>query len=207
MAKPDMSAEPLTLDEVKKRLQLASDKSDHDEDIELLIVAVREEAEQVCGPIIDTTKTFYLDQFPGGDPDLGWWDGIREGCMLASEAREIEVPPGHLQSVTSIKTYDEADNGTTFAASNYFVDADHGRIALRTGCAWPAVTRSANGIEVVCQMGWAEPAEVPRDLKEAMLRRCLQLWAERQDPLDKKQSLNPYHYGQYVRVKFGTRNL
>jgi hypothetical protein len=206
MAKVSISNEPLTLDEVKKRLQLASDKDEHDEDVELMIVSVRQEAEKVCGPIINTTKTFYLDKFPGGQ-EMEWWDGVREGAISANEAREIELPAGNVQSVTSVSTYDEADASTEFSSANYIVDLERRRIVLRTGQVWPQVVRAAKGVEVVCVMGWATPADVPQDLKERMKQRCLQLWAERANPLEKRQMLDPWHYGTWVRLEFGRRNL
>lgn len=202
---PDISDEPLTLDEVKYALSLAADKDDHDAEVERMVIEVRQEAEKLCGiPIIATSKTIYLDQFPGGQ-DLPWWDGVRDGPVSANEVREIELPPGELRSVTSLTTYDDSDDGTVMSSDNYYVDIERNRIVLRSGQAWPTVARVANGIKIIAAMGWATADDVPSDMKARMKERLRQLWTGRGDPTT-KLTITPWFYGQYAQIHFGRRN-
>lgn len=203
---PDISDEPIGLDEAKYWLSLAADKDDHDAEIERMVIEVRQEAEKLCGiPIIATAKTFYFDQFPGGE-ELGWWDGVRDGAVTANESREIELPPGTLRSVTSLTTYDDDDNATVMSADDYFVDTERNRIVLRSGAAWPTVARVANGIKIIAAMGWADRDSVPSDLKSRMKERLLLRWRGRGDgAVD--LTITPWFYGQYAQIKFGRSNL
>jgi hypothetical protein len=204
---PNIDAEPLTLDEIKKAIHISAALNDHDTDLEHLIMSVRAEAEKLCGsPIIATTKTTYLDRFPVGE-DLEWWDGVRDGCITANEKREIELPPGKLRSVASLTTYDDSDNATVMSSDGYFVDTEMNRIVLRAGYVWPTVARVANGIKIVAEMGWATPADVPYDLKERMMERLAVRWRHRNDSTGKTNKIDWLFYGPYTQLKFGTRNL
>lgn len=78
-------------------------------------------------------------------------------------------PP--LQSISSITTYDDDDNGTIFSSSEYFVDTDSlpGRIVLRAGASWPVASRTANGIEIVFVAGHGVAEDVPPPIRHGIL--------------------------------------
>lgn len=202
----DIVNEPLTLGEVKRHLNIAI--SDYDTDLGNMIARVRAEAEELCGiPIISQTKTMYLDRFPTGDGGIGWWDGVRDGIVSAGEAREIEIIPGNLQSVTSLTTYDDSDDPTVMSSNNYYVDLARNRIVLRDGQSWPVVSRVAQGIVIVLLMGWATPSVVPGDLKERLKERIAQRWHARPESTEAQLKIGSGFYGKYARPKLGRRNL
>ena len=201
----DIANEPLTLGDVKKHLTIPTATSDHDDDLENLIVRVREEAERLTGiPIVSQSKTVTLNAFPGGG-DLPWWDGVREGAISALESGEIELPPGNLQSITSLTTYDDSDAATVMSSANYFVDTVRNRIVLRNGQAWPSVTRVANGVVIVALMGWATPSVVPEGLKERLKERVAQRWQARPESSGETLSIDSSFYAPWVRRKLGQR--
>jgi len=96
----------------------------------------------------------------------------------------VELPLAPLQSVTHIKTYDDADTATTFSGTSYQVDAisKPGRITVRSTASWPTPTRTMNGIEIQFICGYAaDPANVPAKIKNAILSMVALLYENRGD--------------------------
>lgn len=202
----DIANEPLTLGEVKTHLNIPTGITDHDTDLGNIIQRTREEAERLIGaPIVNQSKTVTLDQFPTGGA-VQWWDGVRDGVIGPGEFRQIQLPPGNLQSVTSLTTYDDSDTATVIASSSYFVDTVRNRIVLRDGNVWPVVDRVANGIVIVIQVGYATPSAVPGDLKERLIERIAQRWKARGENNREALRIDSSFYGSWVRRRIGSRN-
>lgn len=136
-----------------------------------------------------STWTAWADSFPLGNLKAPEWEGVRQG-HLDTELRQggerwIRLPKGVLQSVTHVKTYDDEDNATTFAASNYYVDEgtdqEQGRIVLRSGSTWPTVARVANGVEVEFISGWTDAgvSVVPPTIIQGILVHIESMWHKR----------------------------
>lgn len=84
----------------------------------------------------------------------------------------LELPKSPLVSVTSIKTYDTADVGSTFSSTGYFVDtiSRPGRVCLKSGISWPSYTRTYNPIEIIFKAGYGtDPGSIPSEIKQAVL--------------------------------------
>ena len=157
------TVEPVSLSEAKlfARIDTALD-NDY---VESLVTVSRRMCEDYTRrSFISQTWVMYLDAFP---------------C-----ANFIEVPRAPLVSVTSVVTYDDSDNATTFASSNYYADTvtRPGRIVLRTTAVWPTVLRVANGIAITFVAGYdATPAGVPADIRHAILMTIAHLYENRGD--------------------------
>lgn len=153
--------------------------------LEALITTARQQIESHCRiAVVKRTTTLFMDRWPTA-PRSGrdqWWNGVKEMPIseLYEVCRSITLPMPPLQSVTSITTYDDADAGTVFGASGYFVDnaskKQQGRIVLRTGGVWPVAYRVANAIKVIYVCGYDNGA-VPVELKRAILGVAAWLWA------------------------------
>lgn len=108
------------------------------------------------------------------------WEQVRSGWPACGW---IEVPRPPLRSVTSITYLDTAGVSTTWAASNYVVDAPggptapRGRITLASGATWPTVLDQANAITIRFVAGYGGPGEVPETIKQAM-RLMIGAWYE-----------------------------
>jgi hypothetical protein len=158
--------EPITLGEATDRLKV--DTSDDDPLIMVLITAARQAAEaEMRRAIVGRTETYYLDDWPGGEPD--WFDGWREGPVTVGQAKRVGLPYGPIRSVSSVKTFDDADAETVFSSANYYVDLEKAQVILRNGKIWPAATRTAQAIEIIYVTGYASPATVPREIKQGIL--------------------------------------
>ncbi len=195
------AAEPVTATELDTHLRgdgvLESVESPT---LEELITSAREFVElHTRRALITQTWTMFMDRFPQGQADLGWWDGIREGSMTTGDARSIKLPTGDLQSVTSVSTFDTDNTETTFADTNYFLNTNEtpGEIILNPGVVWPTFTRSRMGIKVVYVAGYGDAgSDVPGALKVA-IKQLAAHWYENRELVktqsDQNQAMAPLH--------------
>lgn len=113
------AAEPVTLDDLKAHLRVTDNAEDAY--ITRLGQAARAHIEDVCNRVALTTVfTYTVDKFP---------------C----DTRMIELPISTLQSVASVKYYDEDGVLQTLDAGQYYViiDQDPGFIFLKDAYFWP----------------------------------------------------------------------
>jgi hypothetical protein len=176
------SSEPITIAEARahSRIDLATENAV----VQGMITAARTEIEAYLRcPLLPTTYRLFLDEWPA-TTDKGWWDGTRDGSIYSTQPAYIEIPMPPLRSVTHVKTYDDSDAATTWAASNYFVDtvSQPGRLVRRTGATWPTTTRVANGIEIQFIAGHAgTPASLPAPIIAATQMLTAHLFENRGD--------------------------
>jgi len=175
------AAEPVGLDEAK--LHCRVDITEDDELIQGLIIAARGTAEKISNHrMITQTWDYWLDGFPGS----------------ATLVLPKSLTP--VQSVTSIKYYDAADQESTFNAANYVTDTkrEPGRIILKSGSSWPSdVLRVVNGVVVRVVVGFGDDADVPQQFKQAMLL-MIGHWYENRELAQEKR---------FEEIPFGARSL
>lgn len=145
------ASEPITLAEAKAQCRISGD--DEDTVIAGYIMGARRYCESIdWRAYLTQTRELWLDAWP------------REGA--------ITIPKPPLQSISYIRCYDDDDVATTLASSDYYVDvvSEPGRVVLRSGASWPGTAlRVANGVCVRFVAGWANPADVPQTIKQAIL--------------------------------------
>jgi len=159
------AVEPISIDDLKNDIRVDSDLTADDALIRGFGLAARKVAELVQGrALITQTLELTLD----GWPSKGYF--------------ELPRPP--LQSVTSIKYYDEDDSEATVSADSYFVDtvSEPGRVVLNSGEVWPStVLRPVNGIKVTYVAGYGDDAEdVPETTVQA-IRLLVGHWYENRE--------------------------
>lgn len=147
------AAEPIELEEAK--LHLRVDIDDDDVLIEAALIAIREACEGYKNHrFITQTWDIFMDAFPGSD--------------------EIILPDSlfPLVSVTHIKYTDEDNNQSTFDSGNYATDvySNPARIKLTKDANWPSDPLYViNGVEIQVIVGYGDPDDVPKKIKQAML--------------------------------------
>jgi hypothetical protein len=174
------TAEPLSLQEVKEYLRL-EDASD-ERVVQPMITAVRQFAEEHLGrSLMQQTITLYLDT--AIDTENPLWEGMRTAPDLNYYKNYIVLPKSPVQSVTSVKTYNDSDTATTMAASKYYVDTSRepARIVLRTGESFPTALRVANAIEVIYVVGYASAFAIPEPIRLGMFQHIAHLYEHRGD--------------------------
>ncbi len=172
--------EPVTLAEAKAHARILND--DEDALITSYIKAARRAVEiYTTRKLVTQSLEAFMDKFP----DVGggaWWGGLRQGTPSSTgitSDRSIRLDHLPVQGVTQVSTFDDADNETVFAATEYRVDSNdpdlRARISLKEGSSWPSDLRPTNAIRILYDAGYglpsdADPApDVPQDIKQAIL--------------------------------------
>lgn len=155
------AAEPVTLSEAK--LHLRVDLSDDDALITRLIAAARRQVETRRGlALVTQAWRLTLDRFP-----------IRSGAIV--------LPRVPVAEVTSITYVPDESTTTTLAASEYVLEQGPHAASVRLayGKTWPATIVEAGAVTVEFTAGYGGAADVPDDLKAAMLLLVGDLYANR----------------------------
>ena len=192
------TAEPLSLQEVKEYLRV-EDATD-ERVVQPLITAARQFAESHMNrALMQQTFTLTLDAVVDQNEPL--YEGMRTAPDINYYKNYIVLPKSPVQSVTSVKTYDDSDTATTMAATKYYVDTarEPGRIVLRTGETFPTALRVANAIEVIYVAGYTSAFAIPEPIRLGMLQHIAYMYEHRGDmyeaqgaPLLMKSLYAPY---------------
>ncbi len=148
-----------------------------------LIKAARFWAEDYTNrTLLNTVYTLSLDSV--GYHDVPIKEGVYTGAYKVPYMNYIELPRSPVSAVTHVKSYDDSDNVSTFATSNYYVDTARvpARIVLRDSGTWPTDLRNANGIEVTYVAGYgSNRSDIPEAIRTAMLQYIINLYEHRGD--------------------------
>ena len=144
------AAEPVTLQEAKEHLRITG--SDEDALLTTFIEVAREYCEEYQNKAyITQTWDLSLDEFP-------------------ESPYSLPKPP--LQSISSIKYYDQDGTEQEFNATDYLVDTASvkGRISLAYGKTWPSVTlQPINGVVIQFVAGYGDATtDVPERIRNAI---------------------------------------
>lgn len=193
------TAEPLSLQEVKEYLRV--DDATDERVVQPLIIAARQFAEEHMNrALMQQTITLSLDAVVDQDEPLH--EGMRTAPDLNYYKNYLVLPKSPVQSVTSVKTYDDNDTATTMATTKYYVDTvrEPARVVLRTGETFPTALRVANAIEVVYVAGYTSAYAVPEPIRLGMLQHIAYMYEHRGDMYEAQAA--PTHmktlYAPYV---------
>jgi uncharacterized phiE125 gp8 family phage protein len=157
------SSYPVTLTEAKDHLR-RTDTADDTYVTALITTATAVIENMTSNRFVSQTWTAYLTEFPGES--------------------FIKLPFGKVISVTSLKYTDYAGTVTTWAASNYSVDAisSPGKIDLAYDISWPSdvVLRPVNGVAIEWVTGYSA---APVEIKQAILLMISHLYENREPVL------------------------
>jgi hypothetical protein len=187
--------EPVTVTEAKAHARIETTA----DDVLLAdyIIAARELVERTTGrALITQTWRLTLDAWPmGRSVDFG--SGISElpiSYLDGAEASFVDLRKAPFLAVTSVKTLDEADAETTWAASNYYTDRRHGfgRLVRKQGVAWPTiVNRDFGAIRIDFTAGYGATANtVPVALRQA-IKDIVAHWYENREAVGESMQAPP----------------
>lgn len=141
-------AEPITLAEAK--LNLRQVFNDEDDDIERMIRAARQMAEERLNrALMPQVLAFAADEFCG----------------------PLRVPRPPLRQLDNITYTDSDGTAQVLPDTGYLVDgfADPPTISAAPGTSWPATRAQAGAVVVQYQAGYADAASVPEPIRQWML--------------------------------------
>ena len=142
--------EPVTLAEAKAWLKV--DGADEDALIATLITAARLHLESVTGRALLTQSwRLVLDAWPAGG--------------------EVRLPVAPLSALTAIRAFDEDGDEHAIGLAQFLVEAGGtpARLVLPGTVAGMPVLRQRFGIEIDYVAGFGDAADVPQELKQALL--------------------------------------
>ena len=157
------AVEPITLAEVKAHLRVDTDAEDTL--LQSLILTSRLQIETSLDLALITQN----------------WSIFRDGW---GTGREIVLPLGPVQSVSSIRIYDSAGTFSLLPASAFVLDgaAGHARLVRAAPITLPDPGRAANGIEISVTAGFGATAQsVPAPIRHALLLLAAH-WYEHREP-------------------------
>lgn len=173
------AVEPISLNEAKLHLRLevsnTSPPATHPDDalITALIKASRRWCEKYQNrAYVTQTWDLYLDEFPEDD--------------------YIEIPMSPLQSLVSLSYKDGSGvlqvvsfldpSGTPlFSTTEYIVDTARSRLYLKNSGAWPTSLEEAQAVQIRFICGYGLAADVPEEVKSAILLKLSDLYENRGD--------------------------
>ena len=152
------TAEPITLDELKNRLRILT--CDFDTELTQILTAARKAVElDAKRALVTQTIKLWMDEFPDED--------------------EIELRIVPVQSVTSVKYYDQDGNFQTFSTDNYWTNLIEtpAEISLKQSKIWPVTQlERPNAVVVEFVAGYGAASAVPPAAKLAIVEYARSVW-------------------------------
>lgn len=200
-------SEPVTTSGFKTFLRVEGDTDDSL--IADILVASREACENYTNTVFINT-VFKQVQNDFEYNDLAHYS-IRDELAYRQDVMTLDLKQPYiklnksgLSSVTSVVTYDENNNASTYSSDNYFVDDSNNQVVINENVSLPTNIRSRRGVEVTYTAGFgAIASDVPMAIRQAIYiyaqsmydfnRDPENLIAEAYDlPIGAKTLLNPY---------------
>lgn len=143
---------PVELAQFKRNLRIGTqDEDDDSQDLylqEILDNVIDEVQTDIGRQLARATYTMYLDDFPSGD---------------------LPITLGPVGAVNSVKYYNSSNVLTTMSSSDYLLDNVNLTARMRFLDTYNVFSERLNGVEIEFTNGWATAAEIPKDMKDAII--------------------------------------
>jgi hypothetical protein len=163
------ASEPVALADVKTFLRI--DVSNDDAILNMLISSCRRMAEEYCQrAFITQSWRLVMDRFTDGEIQLlpGFYTAPTP--FEIDGYQDIQLSRLPIQSITHIKTTNDANVQSTVSAAIYALDTDNGRVLLNEGRSWPTELRDRASVEVEFVAGYGSASNVPEPIKQGILQ-------------------------------------
>jgi hypothetical protein len=195
------AAEPVTTDEAKSWAKI--DSEDDDALVGQLITAARLSAEEYLRRSLITQTWKLTRDLASSMLNNTLQEGVYDlpiSALYGGLEREIELPKGPVQSITSVTTYALDNSASTYDSTNYFLDTAGARLVLNLGYIWPANMRPRAAAEILYVTGYGAAASaVPQAIRMAIMIHVASLYEQRGQAADEmsippaaRQLLNQY---------------
>ena len=158
----------ITLAQLKAYLKV--DGSDDDTVLGIIKQTVDSWAKEYTGrTLCTTTYDLFIDDL--ADQNVPIQEGIYDGVDMNVARNYIILPFSPVASISHVKYYDDDDNATTWATSNYRLDnaSVPSRFCLQRNVSYPTGLRPTNGFEIRYVAGYGGESAVPQQIKQACL--------------------------------------
>lgn len=174
---------PVTLDQAKRQVEVASDDASHDAYIESLIQVAVDQFETDCDHCLVSRKYFV---------NMGKWPRI------------IELPKRPVLSVDLIQYYDDGNSLQTLSTSVYSANLASRSIELKNDQVWPSAKDRWNSIRVEYTCGYANIAAIPAAAKHAILMLVGYYFGQNRGDNDRASDMAAYKrlVSQFIRIDY-----
>lgn len=176
---------PVTLAQAKKHCEVPIDDTVHDDQLEMLIDAATSQFENDCDICLLTqTQRVYME----------YW------CN-----DEIYLPKRPVQSVTTIKYYDDSNIQQTLSTSIYSLNAPERAVQLSFDQVWPSVaTDKWDAIEITYVCGYTSASAVPASARHAVLLLVGYYFGQNRGDNDRPNDMRAYKnlVNQFIRDSY-----
>lgn len=183
---------PISVDDLKAQIRRGDGSYTIDDDLlSLYVGAATEQAQDYMNrKFIDQEITLFLDSLPVDSfNSLSWWSGTRRGSERQFRNNNndfLEIPWPPTVSITEISTFNDDNDETTYAASNYILDnADDdmfARVIFNLNATFPTNMRNRNAIKIVYRVGYGTDSDdVPADIRAGIAMIGAYLYRNRGD--------------------------
>lgn len=175
--------EPITLEELKSQVQLASDYRAHDAELYQLIQAAREQYQHDTQQVLCASSwRLKFDEWP---------------------ADFFELPTPTVTAISSIKYMDVSSVQQTLSSSVYELDETYPspRVELAYNQQWPTFRGEDGDIEINYVAGYASQAAIPQAHKQAILMIASHWFETRTGMIQSNQAESPVGYSSLVRSR------
>lgn len=186
------SLEPVTTRDCRRQAYIDNDIDE--EYLSLLITVAREQLEFYCSMSFLETEWrlwFHEETIPYSN-----FQTRERNPYYYFDEYYLELPRFPLQSITSIKSYGRDDSETTVATNNYFVQetktitARRGKVLFNDSKNIFVNLRRLNSLEIIYKAGFESLAEVPAEIRLAIMQQVAYLYENRQSK-EMKEGLSP----------------
>lgn len=145
--------EPVTLEELKRNLRIGTqDEADETQDAllqEILDMVIDQVQDDTGRQLARATYLAYMDDFPASG--------------------NMELTKGPVDAISSVKYYNNSNVLTTMNAGDYTLDNVELTARLRFLETYTVYSERLNGVVIEFTCGWATAAEIPKQLKDAVV--------------------------------------
>ena len=162
----------ISLEQARKQCELDQDDATHDDQLSMLIDTATDQFENDCDICLLTqTQRVYLEDF----------------------IDEIYLPKRPIQSIASIKYYDQSDALQTLSSTVYSLNSPERSVELKFNQVWPSVaTERWDAVEVTYVCGYASASLVPAAARHALLLLVGYYFGQNRGDNDRPNDLNAY---------------
>jgi uncharacterized phiE125 gp8 family phage protein len=143
---------PVELAQFKRNLRIGTqDEDDDSQDLylqEILDNVIDEVQADIGRQLARATFTMYLDDFPDTD---------------------LQITLGPVAAISTVKYYNLSNTLTTMSSADYLLDNVNLTARMRFLETYNVYSERLNGVEIEFTNGWATAAEIPKDLKDAIV--------------------------------------
>lgn len=143
---------PVELAQFKRNLRIGTqDEDDDSQDLylqEILDNVIDEVQTDIGRQLARATYIMYLDDFPSED---------------------LPITLGPVNTISTVKYYNSSNTLTTMSSADYLLDNVLLTGRMRFLNTYSVYSERLNGVEIEFTNGWATAAEIPKDIKDAIV--------------------------------------